>query len=412
VNFPNANESLWLSLSQSSLAIYATVQFLFFLLAFSRLLKAFLNQKRIEFTHSDEHHYFHGIAWINAGIILGLAETMTGFAPVSFGVVLTRRILRLVARATLMFGMLKGLDLAENFEDLADELRGVSRIRKPVSRMLGVNLRRTSVFRQTPQTRFEQSQTDKERSLVEKQTRDQRVTVYCEKGQAPFLQIRFSALEFPAQTVLADANQQRRRSLSGLLGRTGGSDFGQNASDEMAMARSAVLETPRAKSAFVSTSNSHHIAHDWIRPPELGHTRRGSGETISDNLSIVRDLERKFPNLPPRVTGKYRGSILGENCEEDPFPVVGISRQSSLRCGGNIQNPSEEGLVTVALSSSGSIKRKPAPPLLDNIPYVSDQSKRPASSWGGLTENMVNRSPDSPMVPNSPWENHCLRLRS
>ena len=108
VEFPHDNESLWLSLSQSSLTTYAMIQFLFFLLAFSRLSRAFLDQRRIELAHSDEHHYFHGIAWITAGIIIGVVETIAGFARVTFGVALARRILRLIARATLMFGSLKG----------------------------------------------------------------------------------------------------------------------------------------------------------------------------------------------------------------------------------------------------------------------------------------------------------------
>lgn len=106
--FSNNNEFLWLSLSHSSLTIYAVIQFLFFLLAFSRLSKAFLDQRRIELTHSDEHHYLHGIAWITIGIIISVVETIAGFAEVSFGLVLARRVLRLIARATFMFGLLKG----------------------------------------------------------------------------------------------------------------------------------------------------------------------------------------------------------------------------------------------------------------------------------------------------------------
>lgn len=108
VEFPHNSESLWLSLSYSSLTIYTTIQFLFFLLAFSRLSRAYLDQRRIKLTHSDEHHYFHGIAWITTGIVIGAIETIAGFVQVSFGVALARRILRLIARATLMFGLLKG----------------------------------------------------------------------------------------------------------------------------------------------------------------------------------------------------------------------------------------------------------------------------------------------------------------
>lgn len=276
-----------------------------------------------------------------------------------------------------------------------------TRINRRISRMLGVNPQR-NIFRRISHSYTGQSRAD-ECSTAEKQPRDQRVTVHYEKGQAPFLQIRFSTLDFPAQAILAD---QRRRSLSGLIpGRAGAGTSAQqygekNVSDEMTPARNAMLEIPRAKSALVTTSSDHHGSPDWIRPPETIHTRQGSGGTVSDNLSIVRELERRFPNLPPRVTGKYRGSILGQGYEEDPFPVVGISRQSSLRRDGVAHNPSEEGGTSVTLSPSGSIKRKPAPPLLENIAYVSDRRTRPASTWGGLTQNTVNYTVDSPVT----WE--------
>lgn len=106
--FSDNNEFLWHSLSHTSLTIFIIIQFIFFLLAFSRLSRAFLDQRRIELTHSDEHHYLHGIAWITIGIITGVIETMAGFAQVSFGLALARRTLRLISRATLMFGLLKG----------------------------------------------------------------------------------------------------------------------------------------------------------------------------------------------------------------------------------------------------------------------------------------------------------------
>ncbi|KAG6380206.1 hypothetical protein JVT61DRAFT_8297 [Boletus reticuloceps] len=394
VQFAYDSKSLWFSLSRSSLAIYALIQFTFFLLTFSRFSRAFLEQRRIELTHSDEYHYFNGITWITVGVVIGVAETIPGFTRVTFCAVLARRILRLVARAILMFGLLKGLDVTDNFENLTDELRGPSRISGRISHMLGIK----NTFRRISHSNSEASRVD-EYPTAGKQRRDQRVTVHYEKGQAPLLQIRFSAFDLPAQDALADMVRRRRRSLSGLIpgNASAGSDQhgGKDVSDEMAAARN-VLETPRAESALVTTSNNHHVPSDWIRPPEKIHTRQGSGGTVSDTLSIIRDLERNFPNLPPRVTGKYRGSILGQNYEEDPFPVVGVSRQPSLRGGAN--NPSEEGRASVTLSASGSIKRKPAPPLLENISYISDPRKRLPSSWGGLT-----RPAEYPIdFPNSP----------
>lgn len=303
--------------------------------------------------------------------------------------------------------LLSSLDAADNFENLTDELRGASRIGQRISEMFGVNHQR-SMFRRISHSYSEQTRVE-ECSTAEKVPREQRVTVHCEKGQAPSLQIRFSILDFPPQAVVADVVQQRRRSLPGLIpGYAGAStstrQHGESdISDETTDARNMMLETRRAKSEVVTTGTSHYILPDWIRPPERIHTRQGSGATISDSLSIVRDLERRFPNLPPRVTGKYRGSILGDNYDEDPFPIVGVSRQSSLRDGG-AHNPSEESGHTVTLSPSGSIKRKPAPPLLQNMSYIVERRKRPASTWGGLTQNTADYPADSPRTPNGPWK--------
>ncbi|KAG9307980.1 hypothetical protein JVU11DRAFT_12028 [Chiua virens] len=406
VEFSNNSETLWFSLSRSSLAIYTVIQFLFFLLAFSRLSTAFLDQRRIELTHSDEHHYYHGMAWITTGIILGVIETIVGFSEMSFGITLTRRILRLISRTFLMYGLLKGLDVAENFETLPDELRGVSSISKRISHMLGANPQRKKTFHRFSQT-CSAPLRENLLSQAEKQRREQRVTVHYEKGQAPSLEIRFSSLDFPAQAILADMVQQRRGSLSGLIpglanAGSGAQRHQENLSHEMAFTRNSILDTRKAKPAFVDADSDD--TPDWIGPPDRRHVRQGSGGTVSDNLSIVRDLERRFPSLPPRVTGKYRGSILGQNYEEDPYPVIGISRQSSLRHDGGARNQSEGGATsTVALSSSGSIKRKPAPPLLD-MAYISDPRTRRPSTWGGLNQTTPNYTAESPMVPNSPWE--------
>lgn len=224
----------------------------------------------------------------------------------------------------------------------------------------------------------------------EKQRSEQRVTVHYEKGQAPFLQIRFSALDVPAGAVLADTVQSRQRSPSPLI--PGYASAGGRSQQHGGANVSAEILSPKAVPAPAGR-NGH---------PGMTHTRQGSGGTVSDNTSIVRELERRFPNLPPRVTGKYRGSILGQGYEEDPFPVVGISRESSVRRDGRAQNTNEERATSGGLSASGSIKRKPAPPLLENLPHISG-SNRPSSTWGGLTQNTIKYPADSPVTPTSPW---------
>ena len=49
-----------------------------------------------------------GIGWIATGLKLGAIESVAGFANAGFGGALTRKILRLVARAFLIIGVIKG----------------------------------------------------------------------------------------------------------------------------------------------------------------------------------------------------------------------------------------------------------------------------------------------------------------
>ena len=65
-------------------------------------------QRDLEAASSDEAYLFKGIGWMSVGLKLGAVETVIGFAQAGFGGVLTRRILRLLCRACLCIGILKG----------------------------------------------------------------------------------------------------------------------------------------------------------------------------------------------------------------------------------------------------------------------------------------------------------------
>ncbi|KAF9238928.1 hypothetical protein BU15DRAFT_74888 [Melanogaster broomeanus] len=377
---------LWLSLSQFSLSLSTVIQILFFLLSFYRLAQAFLR---------PEAHRAHSLgrtsllSWhlrgLPPGIAIGVIETLAGFSQGTFAVALSRRILRLIARTILMVGLLKGLDAVESFENLDEELRGGSQISK---RYLSHDKRRN----------------------------EQCVTVHYEKGRAPLLEIHFSALEFPAQAILADTVQPTRRSLTWF----NGSSHHNGANVEMLARRSSVLEAPRDKSGLSIPSNGDAPDQPIERAPQPWmRARPESGETISDNLSIVRDLELRFSSLPPRVTGKYRGSILGQGYKDDPFPVVGISRESSRRA--TAQYPHWGGF------SRNTIKYPTSPPVTGTTAYspqaVPDsQPSTPTSPRSMTPRNLVHRvskavsdasirsaewlasarSPQSPFVPLSP----------
>ncbi|KAH8102171.1 hypothetical protein BXZ70DRAFT_930678 [Cristinia sonorae] len=100
------------------LVLFVLFQALTFSAVFLRLIKAFLNQHRIESTTNgpdNEVHLFKGSGWIAAGIKFGAVEGLIGFAEGGFGEALTRRILRFLGRACLIIGVLKGVDTVEDF---------------------------------------------------------------------------------------------------------------------------------------------------------------------------------------------------------------------------------------------------------------------------------------------------------
>ena len=73
-------------------------------------MRAFVNQRNIEANGNmdNEAYLFRGTGWMAAGIKLGAIENVVGFVPGSFGVSLLRRLLRMLGRACLIIGVMKG----------------------------------------------------------------------------------------------------------------------------------------------------------------------------------------------------------------------------------------------------------------------------------------------------------------
>lgn len=391
------NGSQWLSLSQLSLALYTAFQMLSFFLAFYRLDKAFLDQQRIETTHADERHHFNGIGWITVGIKLGAIESIVGFAMGGFAVPFSRRILRLFSRSSLIIGVLKGwvssaafyttrsclvhrMDVRENFEYLTDELVSWRRgSHFPGFHSVVTNQR---MSRRASQFSFLSCEPSPIEKVVKGNKATQRVTVHYERGQAPFLQIRFSKLNLPEQAIFTD-------DVGGQSLQWQKQSYTYVSSSPICPDQKISGEIPAPRHSTVSFK---------------GNVLRESGNTISDSMSVIRELTLRFP-LPPRVTGKYRGSILGQkySVDDDELPLVGISRKPNTR--RDIEQPGEnDGTVTetAVRSTSGSIKRKPAPPLLPFPKPAYTRAERPVSSWGGLaSKNSVECAAQSPVTPTS-----------
>lgn len=105
----NNDQTLWQFFSSIALALLTAYQAMNFILGFYQLIRVFIDKRRIELASSDEAHMVQGVSWVTAGFKLGAIETVIGFAPSGFGTAFTRRIVRLLARATLIIGVVKGL---------------------------------------------------------------------------------------------------------------------------------------------------------------------------------------------------------------------------------------------------------------------------------------------------------------
>ncbi len=97
-------------LNSTSLALLSTSQALIFLLFCMRLIAALINQRRIEDTAAADREgvLFRGMGWLTIGMKFSMCDTTLGFVNQSFGLILTRRILRMIGRACVIIGVIKG----------------------------------------------------------------------------------------------------------------------------------------------------------------------------------------------------------------------------------------------------------------------------------------------------------------
>ncbi|KAF8878077.1 hypothetical protein BD779DRAFT_1676999 [Infundibulicybe gibba] len=319
------DEILWQFFTSLTLALLTAYQAITFVFAFYRLLRAFINQRRIETSSSDQTHLFKGIGWINGGIKLGALETIAGFAQGSFGVALTRRILRFLARAFLCIGLVKGVDSTEDFRQVQDELASSNRGTARRSRLYNfISNPRFSTFRQlSPTATAFHSETRTRRGLTNSMSQvpaglpgmqdfaslrlaraRQRVTVNFEGG-APTLHMRFSTVD-----------------LSDPLGPKGDdSEFRFNNNVEWrAFSQPAFVSSPlvrptekpaqihskhpySARSSYDAGSpQSHHTPTTYSRPAPVPMPSRQSA--AADSIYAVRELTPQFPPLPEHVIGR------------------------------------------------------------------------------------------------------------
>ncbi|KAK7040903.1 hypothetical protein VNI00_009499 [Paramarasmius palmivorus] len=397
-----------------SLAILTLHQALSFIFAFTRLIKAFINSRRIETSSSDEVVLFKGIGWINAGIKLGAIETTIGLVGVitgeAFSVIMARRVLRCVGRGCLVVGCIKGVDFSEDFRLLQSEMKANSRQAHPDRRSLrpfniklGISNPRLSTFRQlspaatsfhanlsrrpsqvnpylspNPGNTNFLSPDMKEFSALRSQR--QRVTVHFDQssGRAPTLEMRFSALDMPSPALIAES-VNRRSSVDGSVSvytyqNTSPLTTYTYTAESVPLPktvgaplkRSTTLPSTRPtvpsmtiRNAFLNTNAStsdldHSNSH---RRDPSAFSGFSAYSEMSTNTEI-RVLAEQFPGLPPRVTGfgsnGAGGAGMGRSRSLPRNPKVGLSGGGGVSRATSQKSPSELSRATSQRSAADS----------------------------------------------------------
>ncbi|KAK0469632.1 uncharacterized protein EV420DRAFT_52782 [Desarmillaria tabescens] len=313
------DRDLWTFLTSMTLSLFTVYQLINFCLAFFRLVNALRQQRNLETSSSDQAYLFRGIGWISAGLKLGAIETVVGFAHTTFSGALIRRILRLLARACLCIGIVKGVDIVENFAQFRAEYRhsgsknekhGDSNFRPLISNP------RLSTFRQlSPSaTEFHTTPRGPGRGTAPRATSGlsglnalnslkteplaQRVTIDFAQG-APLLQMRpFSSLDVPNPDTLVT-------SRPGVDG---------SSSEDNSISSSNNSEERR----FSSTA-----PRGSIPDAALSGTLSLVSESSTDSLNAVHKLASQFPALPPRAAVE-RNSVTPASRRKSGRKVSGL----------------------------------------------------------------------------------------
>ncbi|KAI1792807.1 hypothetical protein LXA43DRAFT_317147 [Ganoderma leucocontextum] len=155
-------------LSSVTLVLLTAFQAANFCIAFYRLVRALSHQRTLDASQQEkemEAHLFRGLGWIVAGMKLGAIETVIGFAQGGFGIAFTRRLLRLLAHACLVIGIIKGVDTVEDFQLYSP---GEVRKRRKSTIRAMIQNPRFSTFRHVGGHDFEKSPFDERRQSVVK----------------------------------------------------------------------------------------------------------------------------------------------------------------------------------------------------------------------------------------------------
>ncbi|KAJ4490452.1 hypothetical protein J3R30DRAFT_80993 [Lentinula aciculospora] len=368
------NKTLWTIFTDFDLGFITIYQALNFSFAFFRLTKAFLEQERIESSDTDVALLLRGTGWVTLGIKLGAVESVIGFVTPQFGVVLARRIIRLLGRASLIIGLLKGLDISEDFQQVREEIIAGKRKRS----FRGSRLRplisdpRLSTFHQlslgatrTAFNVYRDKDPPARSRLFSSPTPmlpGERVTVHFDaaSGQAPTLEMRFSALDMPSPADIVETVKSRPASEWLLTAPSRRSSYYANSTITRHTHKFSMPEMPPPPQGSVDVSK--YLAPEPEPEPIVVHNVFAHTRDVSDfstnsgfrdsinplNYSVVKDLSSQFPGIPPRVVNASRKAFQ-DSLHDIPGSANSLSESKDKENSG------------VGLLANNFFRRKPAP---------------------------------------------------
>ena len=104
----NRDKTMWSFFTSLTLILFVALQLLVWYFATVRIVRVLRERRRQECPSISDSSRIGGMTWINIGVLLSMIEAMMGFANGGSGIVLARRALRTVSRASLCIGLLIG----------------------------------------------------------------------------------------------------------------------------------------------------------------------------------------------------------------------------------------------------------------------------------------------------------------
>ncbi|KAI0315294.1 hypothetical protein OF83DRAFT_365126 [Amylostereum chailletii] len=369
-----------------ALALMATYELVTFLIFFVRLSSSLVGQRDIESRNNvqNETFLFKGTGWIALGMTVATVESVIGFAEGQFGLFFTRRLLRMLGRACVIIGVVKGPDRHLQFEMMEGEKRGrrTTTLRMNISNPLLIG----------------SSSQQRESRLIPIKTANGMSDLPVRSSNGDIIAAFPSTPGFPgaSQSPFVPGIQQR---VTVSRGRGRAPTLILRLSDmDLPSPATMVAEYKRRPSSF-----------EFPRVAESGRDTPASMYSYTRDRTLSEPLIPPMPPIPsppPAVPSKFRNSFLGRIPGRPTLRVQpDVPRAATFKSPLSVTSPesaqSPDPLEGSLLPRRTSSKRKPVPPVRASMYLQQTDHMSPISP-----PELSARPAAFPIAPDSaglPW---------